>query len=134
MPCFHGSNSSGSLETQIYRLPHFHFLFILPGYLLHCLLRLQLKLERSFSNVFFTLSENEDDIAALSVTPDIMVLSVGKPAAAGFSVEMSDSSDISSHSRVLVEVAKSWPCSTRQPSLTICFCSTSCPILIPCWV
>ena len=42
--------------------------------------------------MFLTFSENEDDVAAFSVTPRIMVLSVGEPAAAGFSVEMSDSS------------------------------------------
>ena len=42
--------------------------------------------------MFLTFSENEDDVAAFSVTPCIMILSVGEPAAAGFSVEMSDSS------------------------------------------
>ena len=50
---------------------------------------------KKFPKVFFTLFENEDGVAPLSVTPCIMVLSVGKTAAAGFSVEMSDSYDIS---------------------------------------
>ena len=60
----------------------------------------------------FTLSENDEDVAGFSVTPSIMVLSVGDLVVATFSVEMSDSSDISSRSIVPVEVANSWPCST----------------------
>ena len=62
--------------------------------------------------MFFTLSENEEDVAGFSVVLCIMVLSVGDLVVATFSVEMSDSSDISSRSRVPVEVAKSWPCFT----------------------
>ena len=46
-----------------------------------------------------------------------MVLSVGDLLVATVSIEMSDSSDISSRSSVPVEVAKSWPCSTGVDSL-----------------
>ena len=46
------------------------------------------------------------DVAAFSVTHCIMVLSVGESATAGFSFEMSDSSDISSGARVPIEVVK----------------------------
>ena len=67
--------------------------------------------------VFFTLSENDEDVPGFSVTPSVMVLSVGDLVVATFSVEISDSSDISSRSRVPVEVAKSWPCSTGVDSL-----------------
>ena len=49
--------------------------------------------------MFFTLSS-------------LIVLSLGDLVVVTFSVEMSDSSDISSRSRVPAEVAKSWPCST----------------------
>ena len=45
----------------------------------------------------------------------IKVFSVDEPPFAG--VKMSDSSDISSRSRVSVEVAKTWPCSTGVDSL-----------------
>ena len=50
--------------------------------------------------MFLTRSENEEDVTTLSVNQRVMVLSVGDPAAAAaaFSVEMSDSSDISSRS------------------------------------
>ena len=41
----------------------------------------------------------------------------GDLVVATFSVEMSDSSDISSRSRVPVEVTKSWSCSTGVDSL-----------------
>ena len=57
----------------------------------------------------FTLSENDADVACFSVTPAIIVLSVGDLLVATISVEMSDSSEISSQSNVPVEVAKSWP-------------------------
>ena len=57
--------------------------------------------------MFLTLSENDEDVAGFYVMPTIMVLSVGDLVVATFSVEMSDSSDISSQSRVPVEVAKS---------------------------
>ena len=67
--------------------------------------------------MFFTLSENDEDVASFSVKPTIMVLSAGDLVIATFSVEMSDSSDISSRSKVPVEVAKSWPCSTGVHSL-----------------
>ena len=67
--------------------------------------------------MFFTLSENEEDVAGLSVTPCIMVLSMGDIVVAIFSVEMWDHSDISSPSRFPVDVAKSWPCSTGVDSL-----------------
>ena len=60
--------------------------------------------------VFFSLSENDEDVAGCSVTPSIVVLSVGDLVVAIFSVEMSDSSDISSRSQVPVEELKSWPC------------------------
>ena len=46
-----------------------------------------------------------------------MMLAVGNLVFATFSVEMSDSSDISSRSRVPVEVVKSWPCSTGVDSV-----------------
>ena len=49
--------------------------------------------------------------------PCIMLLSVGDLVVATFSVEMSDSFDISSRSRVPVEVAKSWPCPTGVDTL-----------------
>ena len=65
----------------------------------------------------FTLSEKDEDVAYFSVTPAIMVLSVGDLLVAKNSVEMSDSSDIFSRSSVPVEVAKSWPCSTGVDSL-----------------
>ena len=68
---------------------------------------------KKFPKVFFTLSENDEDFAGFSVTPSVLVLSVGGLVVATFSVEMSDSSDISSRSRVTVEVAKLWPCSTE---------------------
>ena len=70
-------------------------------------------MERNFPKC----SEKEHDVAAFSVTTCIMVLSVGEPDAAGFSVEMSDSSVIYSQSRVPVEVVKSWPCSTGVAAL-----------------
>ena len=62
---------------------------------------------KKFPKVFLALSENEEDVAGFSVTPCIIVLSVGDLVVATFSVEMSDISDISSRSRVPVEVAKS---------------------------
>ena len=46
-----------------------------------------------------------------------MILTVGEPPTARFSIEMSSSSDISSRSRVPVEVAKPWPCSMEVYSL-----------------
>ena len=49
--------------------------------------------------------------------PCIVVLSVGGLVVATFSVEMSESSEFSSQSRVQVEVAKSWPCSTGSDPL-----------------
>ena len=64
--------------------------------------------------MFLILSENDDDVVCFSVPPVIIVLSVG---VAAISVEMSDSSDISSRSNVPVERAKSWPCSTGVGSL-----------------
>ena len=75
------------------------------------------KSRKMFPKVFFTLSENDEDVAGFSVMPTIMVLSVGDLVVATFSVEMSDSSDISSRSRVPVEVAKSRACSTGVDSL-----------------
>ena len=68
--------------------------------------------------MFLTRSENEEDVTNLSVTPRIMVLSVGDPAAAAaaaFSVKTSFSSDIFSQSGVVV--AKLWPCYTGVDSL-----------------
>ena len=67
---------------------------------------------KKFPEVFSTLSENKEDVAAFPVTRRIMVLSVGEPPTAGFSIEMSDLSDISSRSSVPVEVEKSRPSST----------------------
>ena len=64
---------------------------------------------KMFPKVFFTLSENDENVACFFVTPAIMVLSVGDLLVATTSVEMSESSDISSRSSVPVEVAKSWP-------------------------
>ena len=72
---------------------------------------------KKFRKVFFTLSENDEGVAGFSLTPTLMMLSVGDLVVATFSVEMSESSDISSRSRVPVEVAKSWPCSTGVDSL-----------------
>ena len=63
------------------------------------------------------LSENDDDVVCFSVPPAIIVLSVGDLLVAAISVEMSDSSDISSRSNVPVVVAKLWPCSTGVDSL-----------------
>ena len=61
-----------------------------------------------------------------------MVLSVGDLVVATFSVEMSDSSDFSSRSRVPVEVAKSWPCSTKLDSFANpIFSSHSLPFHVP---
>ena len=57
--------------------------------------------------VFSTRSKNEEDVAAF-LSPMHHGF-VSEPATAGLSVEMSDSSNISSGSRVPVEVAKSWP-------------------------
>ena len=67
---------------------------------------------KKFPELFSTRSENKEDVAAFPVTRRIMVLSVGEPPTAGFSIEMSDLSDDSSRSSVLVEVAKSRPSST----------------------
>ena len=72
---------------------------------------------RLFPKVLFILSENDEDVGCFSVPPAIMVLSVGDILVATFSVEMLDSSDISSRSNVPVEVAKLWPCSTGVDSL-----------------
>ena len=55
------------------------------------------------------------------VSRNVTVLSLGDLVVAKFSVEMSDSSDISSWSRVPVEVAKPWPCSTGVDSLATLF-------------
>ena len=60
--------------------------------------------------VFLTRSENEEDVAAF-LSP-MHHSFVSEPASAGSSIEMSDSSNISSGSRVPVEVAKSWPWQT----------------------
>ena len=72
---------------------------------------------KMFPKVFFILSENDEDVVCFPVPPAIIVLSVGDLLVAAISVEMSDSSDISSRSSVPVEVAKSWPCSTGVNSL-----------------
>ena len=70
-----------------------------------------------FPKVFLLLSENDEDVVCFSVPPAIMVVCVGDLLVATISVEISDSSDISSRSNVPVEVAKSWPCSTGVDSL-----------------
>ena len=72
---------------------------------------------KKFPKVFFTRSENEEDVTGFSVTPCIIMLSVVDLVVPTFSVEMSDSSDISFQSRVPVEVAKSWLRSTGVDSL-----------------
>ena len=72
---------------------------------------------KKFRKVFLTLSENEEDVVGFSVMPCIIVLSVGDLVVATFSVEISDSSDISSRTRVTVEVETSGPCSTGEDSL-----------------
>ena len=64
-----------------------------------------------FPKVFFILSENDEDVVCFSVTPAIMVLSVGDLLVATISVEMSDSRDVP------VQMAKSWPCSSGVYSL-----------------
>ena len=65
---------------------------------------------KKIPKVFLIQSENEEVVAVFSLTPCIMVLSVDELATNGFSVEMSD---ISSRSRVPVEVEKSCPCFTE---------------------
>ena len=65
--------------------------------------------------MFFSLSENEEDVAGFSVTSCIIALSVGDLVVATFSVHLF--SDISSRSKVPVEVAKSWLCSTGVDSI-----------------
>ena len=72
---------------------------------------------KKLPKVFFTRSENEEDVAAFSINSRIMVLSAGEPPTVGFSIERMDSSEISSRSRVQVEVAKSWLCSMGVDSL-----------------
>ena len=67
--------------------------------------------------VFLTRFEKEEDVAAFSFTQCIKVLSVGEPHTADFSAEVSENSDISSRSRIPVEVGKSWPYSTEVFSL-----------------
>ena len=81
---------------------------------------------KKFPKVFFTLSENHEYVTGFPVTPCIMVLFIGDLVVATLSVGMSDSSDISSRSRVPVEVARSWPCFTGVDSLAnLCFLSLS---------
>ena len=58
---------------------------------------------KMFPNVFFILSENDDDVVCFPVPPVIIVLSVGDLLVAATSVEMSNSSDISSRSNVPVK-------------------------------
>ena len=60
------------------------------------------KSRKMFPKVFFTLSENDEDVASFSVMPTTMVLSVGDLVVATFSIEMSDSSVISSRSIFVV--------------------------------
>ena len=72
---------------------------------------------KKLTKVLITLSENVEEVAGFSVTPCILVLSVGDLVVATFSVEMSDSYDISSRSSVPVEVSKSGHCSTGVDSL-----------------
>ena len=55
---------------------------------------------KMFPKVFFILSENDDDVVCFPVPLAIIVLSVGDLLVAATSVEMSDSSDISSRSNV----------------------------------
>ena len=61
---------------------------------------------KKFPKVCFTLSDNEEDVAGFSVTPYIIVLFVGDLVVATFSVEISDSSVISSRSSRPMEVEK----------------------------
>ena len=72
-------------------------------------------MEKKTPRVFLTRSKNEEDVDAF-LSPMHHGF-VSEPATAGLSVEMSDSSNISSGSRVPVEVAKSWPFSTVIDSL-----------------
>ena len=61
--------------------------------------------EKTFPKVFLTSSQNEEEVTDFSDTPIAMVMSVGEPPTAGFSIERSDSSEIYSRSRVPLEVA-----------------------------
>ena len=54
--------------------------------------------------VFFSRSENEEDVAAFSINSCIMVLSAGEPPNVWFSIERLDSSKISFLLRVQVEI------------------------------
>ena len=62
---------------------------------------------KMFPKVFFILSENDEDLVCFSVTPAIMVLSVGDLLVTTCLATIS----------VKVEVAKPWPCSTGVDSL-----------------
>ena len=55
---------------------------------------------KKFPEVFFALSENDEEFAGFSVTPTILMLSVGDLVVATILAEMSDSSDVSSRSSV----------------------------------
>ena len=83
---------------------------------------------KMFPKVFLILSENDNDVVCFSVPPAIIVLSVGDLLVAAISVEITDSSDISSRSNVPVEVAKSWPCSTGVDSLASLLSLPSSPL------
>ena len=78
--------------------------FCSASLLLHRLYPLPIVNGKKLPKVFFTRSENEEEVAVFSVTPCIMVLPVGDLVVATFSVEISDSSDISSQSRVPVDL------------------------------
>ena len=54
--------------------------------------------------VFFSRSENKEDVAAFSINSCIMVLSAGEPPSVWFSIERLDSSKISFLLRVQVEI------------------------------
>ena len=71
-----------------------------------------MNMKKKVPRVFYLCSENEEDVATFPDIPWIMVWSEGEPSTARLSIEVSDSSDLFSRSRVSVEEAKSCPCST----------------------
>ena len=107
---FIGRVVQAHLRPKVIDFPIFIFVFLFLSVFFITCYRSHCKLEEVSKGVLI-FSENEEDVASLSVTPCIMVLSVSRPAAAGFSVEMLGKS------RVLAKGAKSWPCSKGVDSL-----------------
>ena len=114
-PCFrllrfHESNCSGLPETQSHQFFFYlHTLLIFLGVNFIASARSHGK-RREFYKLLLTRSENKEDVAAFSINPCIIALSINEPPIAGFSIEMSDSSDSSKRSKVPVEKAKTSPC------------------------